>query len=196
MRTRATPRAPGTSALIGALGDAAPVIHPQAWVAPGAVVVGKVSIGRASSIWYGAVLRADNDQIAIGEACNIQDLCCVHVDAGEPVLIESRVTVGHHATIHGAHLEAGSLIGMGAVILGGSRIGAGAIVAAGTVVLGGTEVPAGVLYAGVPGRVVRERTDHDRQRFAQGPDQYAERARQHRSVRWYNRTNGDEPGRQ
>src|SRR5215472_8538635 len=180
MRTRATPRAPGTSALIGALGDLAPVIHPQAWVAPGAVVVGKVSIGRASSIWYGAVLRADNDRIAIGEACNIQDLCCIHVDAGQPVLIESRVTVGHHATIHGAHLKAGSLIGIGAIILGGSMIGEGAIVAAGTVVLGGTDVPAGVLYAGVPGRVVRKLTDHDRQRFAQGPDQYAERARRHR----------------
>jgi carbonic anhydrase/acetyltransferase-like protein (isoleucine patch superfamily) len=149
--------------------------------------VGRVRIGRASSIWYGAVLRADDDQIVIGESCNIQDLCCMHVDAGAPAIVESRVTVGHHATIHGAYLEAGSLIGIGAVILGGARIGAGSLVAAGTVVLGGTEVPAGVLFAGVPGRVVRELTDHDRQRFDHAPDRYEERVRRHRGVRWHNR---------
>jgi carbonic anhydrase/acetyltransferase-like protein (isoleucine patch superfamily) len=176
--------------LIGALGDAVPSIHPQVWVAPGAVVVGQVTIGRGSSIWYGAVLRADDDQIAIGEWCNIQDLCCIHVDAGEPAVIESRVTVGHHATIHGAYVEAGSLIGMGAVILGGARIGAGSLVAAGTVVLGGAQVPAGVLYAGVPGRVVRELTERDRERFDHAPERYAERARRHRSVAWHDRSKG------
>ncbi len=172
------------TALVGALGDAVPSIHPQAWVAPGAVIVGKVTIGRASSVWYGAVLRADEDEISIASECNLQDLCCVHVDPGEPAVIECRVSVGHRATIHGARLETGSLIGIGAVVLGGARIGRGSLVAAGTVVLPGRQVPAGVLYAGVPGRIVRELTDEDRELFRQSPDRYIARAAQHRAASW------------
>lgn len=174
----------GGGAWIGALGDAAPSIDPLAWIAPGAVVVGNVSIGPGANIWYGTVLRADDAEIHVGEACNIQDLCCVHVDAGEPAVFEPRVSVGHHATVHGAYLEEGSLIGMGAVVLGRARIGAGSLVAAGAVVLAGTHVPAGVLWAGVPGRVVRELTDADRERFARTPDRYVDRADRHRLARW------------
>ncbi len=84
-----------------------PVIDPEAWVAPGAVVVGSVRLGRAASVWYGAVLRADEDEIIVGAECNIQDLCCLHVDPGEPVVLEDRVSLGHHATVHGAHVGAG-----------------------------------------------------------------------------------------
>jgi carbonic anhydrase/acetyltransferase-like protein (isoleucine patch superfamily) len=173
-----------TSQLTGALGDAAPDVHPDAWIAPGAVVVGAVRLGRAASVWYGSVLRADEDQIIVGAECNIQDLCCLHVDAGEPVILEDRVSLGHHATVHGAHVGAGALIGIGAVVLGGARVGAGSLVAAGTVVLPGREYPAGVLIAGVPGRVVRELTDADRERFAQTPDRYVRRAAAHRDARW------------
>lgn len=173
-----------TSQLTGALGDAVPDIHPEAWIAPGAVVVGAVRLGRSASVWYGSVLRGDEDQIIVGEQCNIQDLCCLHVDAGEPAVLEDRVSLGHHATVHGAHIGAGALIGIGAVVLGGARIGAGSLVAAGTVVLPGREYPAGVLIAGVPGRVVRELTDADRARFAQTPDRYARRAAAHREVKW------------
>lgn len=172
------------SALIGALDQAAPSVHPQAWVAPGAVIVGRVTIGPASSIWYGAVLRADEDQISVGAECNIQDLCCVHVDSGEPTVIEDRVSVGHRATIHGAYLERGSLVGIGAVVLGRARVGTGSLIAAGTVVLPGRQVPAGVLYAGVPGRIVRELADEDRERFAGSPDRYVARASLHRQARW------------
>jgi len=170
--------------LVGSLGDAVPAVHPDAWVAPGAVVVGRVSIGPGSSVWYGSVLRGDDDEIAVGEACNIQDLCCIHVDAGEPAVLEAKVSLGHHATVHGARIGAGALIGIGAIVLGGAIIGAGCLVAAGTVVLPGTSVPAGVLYAGVPGRVVRELTDADRQRFGQTADRYVQRAARHRSARW------------
>jgi carbonic anhydrase/acetyltransferase-like protein (isoleucine patch superfamily) len=173
-----------TSQLTGALGDAAPDIDPDAWIAPGAVVVGAVRLGRAASVWYGSVLRADEDQIIVGAECNIQDLCCLHVDAGEPVILEDRVSLGHHATVHGAHVGAGALIGIGAVVLGGARVGAGSLVAAGTVVLPGREYPAGVLIAGVPGRVVRELTDTDSARFAQTPDRYVRRAAAHRDARW------------
>lgn len=169
---------------IGSLDDASPSVHPDAWIAPGAVVVGRVTIGRASSVWYGAVLRADEDEIVIGEDCNIQDLCCIHVDAGEPAVLEARVSVGHRATVHGAYLETGSLIGIGAVLLGGARIGSGSLVAAGAVVLPGTRIPAGVLAAGVPSRIVRELTDEDRQRFSRAPERYVARAARHRQARW------------
>jgi carbonic anhydrase/acetyltransferase-like protein (isoleucine patch superfamily) len=173
-----------SSPLTGSLGDAVPVVHPEAWIAPGAVVVGAVRLGRAASVWYGAVLRADEDEIIVGAECNIQDLCCLHVDPGEPVVLEDRVSLGHHATVHGARVGAGSLIGIGAIVLGGARIGAGSLVAAGAVVLPGRVFPAGVLIAGVPGRVVRELTDADRGVFACTAERYVSRAARHRGVRW------------
>jgi carbonic anhydrase/acetyltransferase-like protein (isoleucine patch superfamily) len=179
--------------LTGALGDAVPVIHPEAWIAPGAVVIGAVRLGRAASVWYGAVLRADEDEILVGAECNIQDLSCLHVDAGEPAVLEDRVSLGHRATVHGAHIGTGSLIGIGAIVLGGARIGAGSLVAAGTVVLPGREFPAGVLIAGVPGRIVRELTDSDRSRFADTPARYVRRAALHRDARWSEVTDPDGP---
>jgi carbonic anhydrase/acetyltransferase-like protein (isoleucine patch superfamily) len=170
--------------LLGSLGDSVPSVDPEAWIAPTAVVVGRVTIGRAASVWYGAVLRADDDEIVIGPECNIQDLCCMHVDTGEPAVLEERVSLGHHATVHGAQVGAGALIGMGAVVLGGARVGAGTLVAAGSVVRPGTSVPAGVLFAGVPGRVVRELTDADRASFADSAVSYVARAARHRDVAW------------
>jgi carbonic anhydrase/acetyltransferase-like protein (isoleucine patch superfamily) len=170
--------------LVGSLEDSVPSVHPEAWIAPGAVVVGRVTLGRAASVWYGAVLRADEDEIVVGAECNIQDLCCLHVDAGEPVLIEDSVSVGHHATVHGASVGAGALIGIGSVLLGRARIGAGSLVAAGTVVRPGAVVPAGVLFAGVPGRVVRELTDKDRESFATSAAMYVARAARHRGAVW------------
>jgi carbonic anhydrase/acetyltransferase-like protein (isoleucine patch superfamily) len=170
--------------LTGAVGDLAPDIHPEAWIAPTAVVVGAVRLGRAASVWYGSVLRADEDEIVVGAECNIQDLCCLHVDPGQPVVLEDRVSLGHHATVHGAYVGTGALIGIGAVVLGGARIGAGALVAAGTVIPPGREFPGGVLIAGVPGRVVRELTDADRALFADTAVRYVRRAARHRAVRW------------
>jgi carbonic anhydrase/acetyltransferase-like protein (isoleucine patch superfamily) len=170
--------------LIGALGADVPFLHPEAWVAPGAVVVGKVTLGRASSVWYGSVLRADDAEIIVGAECNIQDLCCLHVDAGEPALLEDRVSLGHHVTVHGAHVETGALVGIGAIVLGSARVGAGTLVAAGTVVLPGTRLPAGVLAAGVPCRVVRELTDADRASFAQTATNYVRKAGRHRGATW------------
>ncbi|MDA8323062.1 MAG: gamma carbonic anhydrase family protein [Actinomycetota bacterium] len=171
-------------ARIGRLAGQSPRIHPEAWIAPGAVVIGTVTIGAGSSIWYGCVLRADDAPIEIGAACNVQDLCCVHVDAGEPAVIEDRVSIGHHATVHGARVGSGALIGIGAIVLGRASVGPGALVAAGTVVLPGVAVPAGVLYAGVPGRVVRELTPADRDLFAGTPERYLARAGRHRVAQW------------
>jgi carbonic anhydrase/acetyltransferase-like protein (isoleucine patch superfamily) len=168
--------------LIGSLGPRVPQIHPDAWVAPGATIVGSVTLGRAASVWYGSVLRADEDEIIVGADCNIQDLCCLHVDEGEPAVLEDGVSLGHRAVVHGAYIETGSLIGIGAIVLGRARVGAGSLIAAGAVIPPGTTVPAGVLVAGVPGRVIRELTEADRQVFAHTAPGYVERARRHRDL--------------
>ena len=170
--------------MIGSIGDAIPSIDPEAWIAPGAVVIGAVTIGARASVWYGSVLRADEEEIRVGPDCNIQDLCCFHADPGQPAVLESRVTVGHHATVHSAYVESGALIGMGAILLSGSRIGSRALIAAGTVVLSSDAVPPGVLFAGVPGRVIRDLTGEDLKRFAGTPERYAHRAARQRTARW------------
>ncbi|MFD1934618.1 MULTISPECIES: gamma carbonic anhydrase family protein [Nonomuraea] len=168
---------------IAALDDSAiPDIHPDAYIAPGAVVVGNVRVSRGASIWYGSVLRGDDERIEIGEECNVQDLCCLHADPGEPAVLEPRVSLGHKAMVHGAHVETGALIGIGAIVLGGARIGAGTLVAAGALVGPGKQIPSGVLVAGMPGRVVRELTDDDRASFAQTPDRYMAKALRHRQA--------------
>ena len=116
---------------LGALDADRPKIDPSAWVAPGAVVVGRVTLGRASSVWYGSVLRAEDEEIGVGDECNIQDLSCLHCDPGMPAVLEDRVSLGHKAMVHGAHVETGALIGIGAIVLNGARIGAGTRIAAG-----------------------------------------------------------------
>lgn len=173
-----------TSARIGDADFGQPDIHPSAWIAPGAVVVGRVRLGANSSVWYGSVLRADTEDIIIGEQCNIQDLCSLHCDPGEPVVLHDRVSLGHQAMVHGATVEEGALIGIGSNVLGGAHIGAGTLIAAGALVPPGKRVPAGVLFAGVPGRVIRELTDADRASFADTPQHYHERAEEHRRVHW------------
>jgi len=170
--------------MIGSLGTDRPSIHPEAWVAPGAVLVGRVTLGKGASVWYGCVLRADDAEIVVGDECNIQDLCCIHVDPGEPAILEDRVSLGHRATVHGAYVEAGALVGIGAIVLGRARIGAGTLVAAGTVVLPGAILPSGVLVAGVPGRIVRELTEADRQTFAETAARYVQKADRHRTASW------------
>lgn len=164
---------------IAALDDATPDLHPEAWVAPGAAIVGRVRLGRASSVWYGSVLRGDDERIEVGAECNIQDLCCLHADPGEPAILEDRVSLGHKAMVHGAYVEAGALVGIGAIVLGGARIGAGSLIAAGALVPPGKSIPAGVLVAGVPGKIVRELTEADRASFARTPDNYMAKARRH-----------------
>jgi carbonic anhydrase/acetyltransferase-like protein (isoleucine patch superfamily) len=172
---------------LGSIDGNVPAVHPEAWIAPGAVLVGRVTVGRAASVWYGCVLRADDDEIVVGAECNIQDQCCLHVDAGEPAVLGERVSLGHRATVHGAEVEAGALIGIGAVVLGRARIGAGSLVAAGTVVRPGQQIPAGVLVAGVPGRIVRELTDADRATFSATAPRYVARAAVHRGATWQER---------
>ncbi|GIH98295.1 gamma carbonic anhydrase family protein [Planobispora takensis] len=171
-----------TAPYVASLDDASPQIHPEAYVAPGAVIVGRVRLGRAASVWYGSVLRGDDEAIEVAEECNVQDLCCLHADPGQPAVLEPRVSLGHKAMVHGAYVETGALIGIGAIVLGGARIGAGSLVAAGALVGPGKQIPAGVLVAGVPGKIVRELTDDDRDSFARTPANYTAKAARHRAA--------------
>ncbi|GAA3730546.1 gamma carbonic anhydrase family protein [Salinactinospora qingdaonensis] len=170
--------------LVGDAGFGEPDIHPDAWIAPGAVLVGRVRVGTESSVWYGSVLRADTEDIVVGERCNIQDQCGMHSDPGEPAVLANRVSMGHKAMVHGAIIEEDALIGISATVLGGARVGAGALVAAGALVPPGKVVPPGTLWAGVPGKVVRELTEEDRAGFAETPEKYLRYSTWHREVRW------------
>jgi carbonic anhydrase/acetyltransferase-like protein (isoleucine patch superfamily) len=131
----------------------APDIAAAAFVAPGATVIGQVTLATGVSIWYGAVLRADVETIRVGAYSNIQDGAIVHGDPGQPTVLEDYVTVGHRAVIHSAHIETGSLIGIGATVLNGVRVGAGSIVGAGALVT--KNVPPRSLVVGLPAKGVR-----------------------------------------
>jgi carbonic anhydrase/acetyltransferase-like protein (isoleucine patch superfamily) len=128
----------------------------QFWIAPEAHVVGRVRLGRDVGIWFGAVLRGDNELIDIGEGSNIQDGAMLHTDGGFPLVIGAGVTVGHHAILHGCAIGAGSLVGMGATILNGARIGARCLVGANALVTEGKIFPDGWLIMGSPAKAVRE----------------------------------------
>jgi len=147
-------------------------VHPDAWVAPNAVLVGEVALGQGSSVWYGCVLRGDLEPIRVGSYSNIQDLTVVHVDRRQPALVGDRVTVGHRCVIHGCTIEDGALIGMGAVLLSGCRIGRGALVAAGAVVREGFSVPPGSVAAGVPARILGEVDPEQAERIRDGAATY------------------------
>lgn len=138
-----------------------PTIHPSAFVAPGADVIGRVRLGKDSSVWFGCVLRGDVNRIEVGAATNIQDGSILHVDDDSPCLIADHVHVGHHVNLHGCVVGRGAMIGIGAIVLSGSRIGAGAIVGAGSVVLEGMRVPPRTLVVGAPARIVRPVTARD-----------------------------------
>jgi len=155
-------------------------IDPTAFIAPGAVVLGDVTLGPRSSVWYQAVLRGDMAAIVIGEATNIQDGTIVHVDEGKPATIGARVGVGHRAILHGCTVEDECLIGMGSVLLNGVVIGTGSVVAAGAVLPEGMVVPPGSLVMGVPARVVRTVDDGLRARIRETWQHYVGEAGRHR----------------
>ncbi|BDP41335.1 hypothetical protein DAETH_13040 [Deinococcus aetherius] len=138
-----------------ALDGAVPQLHPTAFLAPSADLIGRVTVEEEASVWFGAIIRGDIEPIVIGPRCNVQDGAVLHTDAGYPCTLDSDVTVGHRAVVHGARCAPGSLVGMGAVMLNGSSLGAGAVLAAGALLREGEHVPDGMLAVGVPARVVR-----------------------------------------
>lgn len=127
-----------------------PRIHPDAYIAPTAVLIGDVELGAGATIWFGAVVRGDGAGIRVGAGSNIQDNAVIHVSERRPTVVGENVTIGHLACIEGCLVEDGSLVGTGSIMLQGSRLGAGAVLAAGAVLGEDQEVPAGKLAAGVP----------------------------------------------
>lgn len=154
-----------------------PDISAAAFVAANAVVMGSVRIATGASIWYSAVVRGDVERIEIGEYTNIQDGAILHCDPGQPTILEDYVTIGHRAVVHSAHIERGTLIGIGAVILDGVRVGSGSIIGAGAVV--NKNIPPLSLVVGVPGKVIRQNSPEQAAELIQHAKRYQKLALVH-----------------
>ena len=154
-----------------------PNIHPSVFIAPGSMIIGDVTIGEASTVWFNCVLRGDLEPIRIGCRTNIQDGTVIHMDKDIPCMIGNDVTVGHGAVLHACTIGNDALIGIGAILLTGCTIGEGAIVAAGTLVREGQKIPPGVVAMGVPAQVRREVTDAELKRVRYGKDDYVGRGK-------------------
>lgn len=142
-----------------------PQIHEDTFIAETAVIAGDVQIGEGASVWYGAVLRGDYDNITIGNRSNIQDQSVLHVVKGKPVMIGDDVTIGHSAILHGCRVGSGTIVGMGAIILDGAVIGKGALIGAGSLIPEGKEIPAGSLALGSPAKVIKEFSREEARKF-------------------------------
>ena len=156
----------------------APVLPPGFyWVAPSASVMGSVELGEEASVWFGAVLRGDTEIIRVGARSNSQDNAVLHTDAGFPLDIGAGCTIGHGAILHGCSIGAGSLVGMGAVVLNGARIGRSCLLGAGALVTGGARIPDRSLVLGSPGKVVRQLKDDEVDGLAASAAHYVTNAR-------------------
>jgi carbonic anhydrase/acetyltransferase-like protein (isoleucine patch superfamily) len=132
-----------------------PEFAPETWVAASADIVGRVRLHHLASVWFGAVLRGDNEWIILGEGSNVQDSCVLHTDKGAPLTIGSNCTIGHKAILHGCTIGDNCLVGMGAIILNHARIGKNCLIGAGTLISEGKEIPDNSLVVGAPGKIVR-----------------------------------------
>ncbi len=151
-----------------------PEIHPDAYIAPGAVLIGNIRVAKGASIWFNAVLRGDNEYIDIREDSSIQDGAVLHTDAGFPLIVEEGVTVGHNVILHGCHLKKGCLIGMGASVLNGAVIGENSLVGANALVPEGKIYEPGKLIVGAPARVIKDLDENARARMDGGAQFYVE----------------------
>ncbi len=148
--------------MIRPYGGIHPQIHPTAFIEESAQVIGDVHIGLESSVWFNAVVRGDVFHIRIGDRTNVQDGTVIHVTNGtHATILEDEVTIGHNVTLHGCHVERGSLIGIGSIVMDGVRVGAQSLVAAGSLLTPGTEIPPRSLVMGSPARVKRPLTDEE-----------------------------------
>jgi carbonic anhydrase/acetyltransferase-like protein (isoleucine patch superfamily) len=157
-----------------------PCLAPSAWVAASAQVIGQVELADDVSIWFGAVLRGDNELLRIGLGSNVQDGSVLHADAGFPVTVGEHVTVGHQATLHGCTVGNGSLIGIQAVVLNGAKIGPNCLVGAGALVTAGQVFGPGCLIVGSPARVVRQLNPTEIEALQQTAQRYVHNARRFR----------------
>ncbi|HJW11608.1 MAG TPA: gamma carbonic anhydrase family protein [Albitalea sp.] len=164
------------------LNDDVPQLASGAWVADSAQVIGLVALGEDASIWFGAVLRGDNEMLSIGRGSNIQDGSVVHTDMGYPVTLGERVTVGHQVMLHGCTVGDESLIGIQSILLNGSKIGKHCLVGAGSLVTAGSEFPDGTLIMGRPAKVVRQLTPEQIESLRHSAEHYIENARRFKSA--------------
>ncbi|MEE2890912.1 MAG: gamma carbonic anhydrase family protein [Pseudomonadota bacterium] len=167
--------------MIYALGDRRLETRGEHWIAETAVVVGDVLLEENASIWWGAVLRGDNERITVGRNSNVQDGSVLHTDMGSPLVIGADVTVGHMVMLHGCTIGDGSLVGIGAVVLNNAKIGKNCIIGAKALIPEGKEIPDNSLVMGAPGKIVRELTDAHREMLVQGASHYVDNARRYRT---------------
>ncbi|HAB48777.1 MAG TPA: gamma carbonic anhydrase family protein [Lautropia sp.] len=163
------------------LEDHKPHCHPSVWIAPGAHVIGQAELGAHCSVWFNAVIRADNDRIKLGTQVNVQDGAILHTDPGFEIVLSDRVSVGHQAMVHGCHVGEGSLIGIQAIVLNGARIGKCCLIGAGALITEGKEIPDNSLVVGSPGKVVRSLTNDECAGLLRIAAVYADRAQRYRS---------------
>ncbi|MCM5569511.1 gamma carbonic anhydrase family protein [Burkholderiaceae bacterium FT117] len=164
------------------LGERVPSIHPTAWVADSADLIGLVELRENASVWFNAALRGDNEPIVVGANSNVQEGAVLHTDPGSPLVIGEWVTVGHQAMLHGCTIGEGSLIGIQAIVLNGAKIGRNCLIGAGALIGEGKEIPDNSVVLGAPGRVVRQLSDEDAARIRAGTLTYVERARYYREA--------------
>jgi carbonic anhydrase/acetyltransferase-like protein (isoleucine patch superfamily) len=152
------------------------------FVAYDATVIGSVILETDVSVWFKVVIRAENDQVTIGEGCNVQDGSVLHVDPGYPLRLEPRVTIGHKVMLHGCTVGEGSLVGINSVVMNGARIGRHSLIGANTLIPEGKEIPEGVLVLGSPGKVVRDLTQEEKARLLEIAQGYIDRSRLYRET--------------
>lgn len=150
----------------------APDLADDVWIAPDAHVIGQVVLGQGASVWFGAVLRGDNEPITVGSGTNLQEGCILHTDIGHPLVVGRDCTIGHRVTLHGCTIGDETLVGMGATILNGAVIGRNCLIGAGALVTEDKEIPDGSLVVGAPGRVVRRLDDAEIARVRQSARNY------------------------
>ena len=152
------------------------------WIAPSANVIGEVILAKDASVWFNAVLRADNEPIYVGQGSNIQDGAIIHTDPGFSCVIGEKVTVGHMAMLHGCHIGDGSLIGIGSVILNGAKIGKNCIIGSKALVTEGMEIPDGSMVLGIPGKVKKILNDEEQSVLSIGADHYVENYKKYKKL--------------
>jgi carbonic anhydrase/acetyltransferase-like protein (isoleucine patch superfamily) len=155
------------------------------WIAPNASVIGEVNLERDASIWFNAILRADNEPITIGEGSNVQDGAIIHTDPGYACNIGKKVTVGHMAMLHGCSIGDGSLIGIGSVVLNGAKIGKNCIIGSKALVTEGMEVPDGSMVLGIPGKIKKTLTEEEQSVVPLGAEHYIDNYKKYKQLAHY-----------
>lgn len=166
-----------------AIGDTKPILPPEGeyWIAPNAEVMGNVKLEKNVSVWFGAVLRGDNELITIGENSNVQDGSVLHTDPGSPLTIERDVTIGHMVMLHGCTIGAGSLVGIGSIILNGAKIGKGCLIGANSLIAENKEIPDYSMVLGSPGKIVRTLDQETAEALRLSADHYVENWKKYRA---------------